>query len=203
MATERTAASGPVCGESFREAPARCFRCESDLELWWPLDESLRALEGESFPVPAAVVSGAAGVGRWFQRNVGWLVPVALLAGLAGALWLSLESTRRPAEELTAASSGGTPRRAVPPKPVATAEVAPAAGPTAAAAPVARTIRYVVQPGDSLWRIAAALKGDARRWPELLANASAVDPARLRPGQELLLVVEGGPFLPQTVAEGQ
>jgi hypothetical protein len=45
----------------------------------------------------------------------------------------------------------------------------------------------VVQPGDSLWRIAASLKGDGRRWPELLAGDEGFDPARLRPGQELRL----------------
>jgi nucleoid-associated protein YgaU len=51
-------------------------------------------------------------------------------------------------------------------------------------------VRYVVQPGDSLWRIAAALKGDARRWPELLAESEGVDAARLRPGQELQLTLD-------------
>ncbi len=173
------AASCPVCGETFREAPARCFRCESDLELWWPLDESLRALEGESFPIPVAVASGAAGARRWLERNLGWLVPAALLAGLAGALWLSLESTRRPAQEPTGASL---------PKALPVVAAKPVVAPEAR-----RTIRYVVQPGDSLWRIAAALKGDARRWPELLANTDAVDPARLRPGQELRLVLDDAP----------
>lgn len=181
MATEGRGAQCPVCGEAFREAPARCFRCESDLELWWPLDESLRALDGEAFPASVAARPGVVTVRRWLQRNLGWLVPVVLLAGLGGALWLSLESTRQP----------------VVPMPVAIPAVRRSVGPAAPTPPPAsvpaRTIRYVVQPGDSLWRIAAALKGDARRWPELLAKAREVDPARLRPGQELLLTVEGEP----------
>jgi hypothetical protein len=188
VATEPGAASCPVCGEAFREAPARCFRCESDLELWWPLDASLRALEGETLEVAAAPRSGPVSrqLRRWAGRNAGWLVPAFLMTGLAGALWLSLESTRQP----------------VAPMPLAVPTVRPSVRPASAPAPApvpARTIRYVVQPGDSLWRIAAALKGDARRWPELLAKAGDVDPARLRPGQELLLIVEGRWRLLQTV----
>ncbi len=99
-------------------------------------------------------------------------MPLVLAAGLAGALWLHLESTRPVAD---------------PPRPPPL-KVAAAPAPTPKPAPL--TVRYVVQPGDSLWRIAAALKGDARRWPELLARGDGVDPARLRPGQELRLVLE-------------
>jgi nucleoid-associated protein YgaU len=51
-------------------------------------------------------------------------------------------------------------------------------------------VRYVVQRGDSLWRIAAALKGDARRWPDLVAAAGSKTPTTtLRPGQELRIEV--------------
>ena len=76
-------------------------------------------------------------------------------------------------------NSGATPSEAAP-VPSSPAESAGSPRQRAAA-----SVRYVVQPGDSLWRIAAALKGDARRWPELLAGSAGVDPARLRPGQEL------------------
>jgi len=201
VATEGASTSCPVCGEAFRDAPARCFRCESDLELWWPLDESLRALEGETFPMVGARRPGPAGrrLRRWAGRNVGWLVPAALMAGLAGALWLSLDSTRRPRAGLPDDSSLDTPRAAPSSKParsvaapVAATDVAPAVRSATPPGPASRTIRYRVQAGDSLWRIAAALKGDARRWPELLAGGEVTEPGRLRPGQELRLVVESG-----------
>jgi hypothetical protein len=181
VATDGGGIECPVCGEGFLDKPSRCFRCESDLELWWPLDQSLRALDGVELPASVAATSGrAASRGRFWRRNAGWVVPVVLLAGLAGAAWLSLESTRRPADTLTQAAlpkgrGGVAPSLAAP----------PASG--------ARHIRYVVQPGDSLWRIAAALTGDARRWPELIRESGGLDPARLRPGQELRLVVEGAP----------
>ena len=182
MATEAAAVECPVCGEGFREAPARCFRCETDLSLWWPLDESLRILIQAPLAAPAvdeaALRERARVRKRWKKRVEGWLMPILLLGGLVGAAWLSLESTRpRP----------DGPRVGLPatvPVPI------PSPKPVPVSAPPPRTLRYVVQPGDSLWRIAAALKGDARRWPELVGQGEGVDPARLRPGQELLLVLE-------------
>jgi LysM domain len=195
VATEGGGIECPVCGEGFREKPSRCFRCESDLELWWPLHESLQALDGLAVPVSVPATSGRT-ASRWLlwpSRNAGWLMPVVLLAGLAGAAWLSLESTR-PVAEGSRSDAPTKPR----PRPVApepdVAPVPPSAIlAVASPAPLPRTIRYVVQPGDSLWRIAAALKGDARRWPELVASGQPVDPARLQPGQELRIVVEGAP----------
>ena len=169
MATEGKGVACPVCGEGFAEAPMRCFRCETDLTLWWPLDESLRRLGEEEVAEPARPR-------RRSRKRRGWVMPLVLTGGLAGALWLHLESTRPAAE---------TPR---PPPPRAAPVPAPPPKPEA------RTVRYVVQPGDSLWRIAAALKGDARRWPELLASSDGVDPARLRPGQELRLVLDPTSF---------
>lgn len=46
---------------------------------------------------------------------------------------------------------------------------------------------HVVQPGETLWQIAAAVTGDARDWPLLYrANRDQIkDPARLYPGQRL------------------
>lgn len=200
--TEAAAVECPVCGETFREVPARCFRCETDLSHWWPLDESLRVLGGAAMAAPVAVAPAAAAVAEVAEVAVApavvasetgtaakgrraWVLPVVLIAGLGGALRLHLESSRPTVE---GPASGGPPK----PRPTPGAESrAPSA--VASLAPRAaspRTLRYVVQPGDSLWRIAAALKGDARRWPELL-EGRGVDPARLRPGQELWLVLDG------------
>jgi nucleoid-associated protein YgaU len=46
---------------------------------------------------------------------------------------------------------------------------------------------YVVQPGDSLSKIAKEVLGDASRWPEIFeANKDQIkDPNLIHPGQEL------------------
>ena len=48
---------------------------------------------------------------------------------------------------------------------------------------------YVVKAGDSLSKIAKALLGDAKRWPEILeANKDKIkDADAIRPGQELVI----------------
>ena len=48
---------------------------------------------------------------------------------------------------------------------------------------------YTVQPGDSLWRIAAAMLGDGSRWQEIYSlNRDRIsDPGRIYPGTELSL----------------
>jgi len=48
---------------------------------------------------------------------------------------------------------------------------------------------YVVQPGDSLSKIAKEVYGDASRWPEIAeANKDEVpDPNLIHPGQELII----------------
>jgi LysM repeat protein len=55
--------------------------------------------------------------------------------------------------------------------------VAPSPGPAPVAEAVAppAVVVYHVQPGDSLWRIAAALTGDGRNWKALWPTT---DPAR-------------------------
>ena len=56
---------------------------------------------------------------------------------------------------------------------------------------------HVVQPGESLWQIAAQLGGDPQLWPVLYrANRDQIkDPSRLYPGQALLIpeFPSGGP----------
>ena len=55
------------------------------------------------------------------------------------------------------------------------------------AAPAAADPVHVVQPGETLWQIAAALSGNPHRWPEIYrANRDQIkDPSTLYPGQEL------------------
>lgn len=182
MATEPKPVACPVCGEAFAKPPSRCFRCETDLSLWWRLDESLVALRRSATPLalPEAHEPARAEPVPLARKRI-WVVPVILMCGLLLALLLHLESTRAPVGE---PAPNARPRPAPPSASAAGTEVPPVA---VAPRP---TLRYVVQPGDSLWRIAASLKGDGRRWPELLAEGEGVDPARLRPGQELRLRVD-------------
>ncbi len=53
--------------------------------------------------------------------------------------------------------------------------------------PAAADRVHVVQPGESLWQIAAVVTGDPNLWPLLYrANRDQiVDPSRLYPGQRL------------------
>ena len=86
----------------------------------------------------------------------------------------------------TPAQSGST---TVPPVATVTTQA------TGAERPPAATVSYTVQPGDSLWQIAAEQLGDGARYPEI-AQASVgtqsdggrlTDPDLIRPGWELTL----------------
>lgn len=169
----------PVCGERFAETPAQCFRCETDLTAWWPLHGALVAMAAAVVPVTEDPTARVAPPAPLLRTRVG-APAVALVVGLmAGGLFPG-----RPGGTQPIPASPPRPERSVPP-------VRPATHPPEArlAAP-STTVRYVVQRGDSLWRIAAALKGDARRWPDLVAAAGSKTPTTtLRPGQELRIEV--------------
>ena len=69
----------------------------------------------------------------------------------------------------------------------APAEPAPAE-PTVAPAATATPASYVVQPGQSLWSIAAERLGNGERYIEIIdLNPQLRDPGRLLPGTELIL----------------
>ena len=63
-----------------------------------------------------------------------------------------------------------------------------------AAGPATANPVHVVQPGETLWQIAAALSGNPHRWPELYrANRDQIkDPSLLYPGQRLAIPDFGG-----------
>jgi nucleoid-associated protein YgaU len=70
---------------------------------------------------------------------------------------------------------------------------------------------HVVQPGETLWQIAAAVAGDPHRWPEIYrANRDQIkDPSTLYPGQKLSIPDFGAdgasptePELPKQPSEG-
>jgi nucleoid-associated protein YgaU len=54
----------------------------------------------------------------------------------------------------------------------------------------AKTRVYVVQPGDSLSKIAKKQLGDASRWREIAELNKIKDPDLIRPGQELIVAAK-------------
>lgn len=70
------------------------------------------------------------------------------------------------------------------------------------AAPAAADPIHVVQPGETLWQIAALLSGNPHRWPEIYrANRDQIkDPSTLYPGQKLSIPDFGAPRPPSAEA---
>jgi nucleoid-associated protein YgaU len=58
---------------------------------------------------------------------------------------------------------------------------------TAGTSGSARTVQYIVQPGDSMWTIARRWFGDGVRWREIAGSNPDINPERLRVGQRLQL----------------
>jgi hypothetical protein len=146
----------PVCGEPLEGRPDRCFRCETRLGAWWRLEDALGRL-----PDGAAPFAGADSAARPRRHGVGF----GLLAGLAaGVAFVVL--ARPAAAPTTATTPASAPRPADQEPPAAT----PAPSPTTTPA---RPVRYRAQPGDSLWRIAAAFTGEGRRWTELFPGRAS------------------------------
>lgn len=166
MATD-TDAICPVCGEPLPDRPPSCFRCETPLGHWWSLYETLQGAE--------AGLADAARADRRGPPRIGAAWAWAGLPALAIGLAIGAALYRRPA----------APPAPLPRPPAAAPAVAP---PPVAPAPV--VLRYRVQAGDSLWRIAAALTGDGHRWRELWPER-ARQPDALRPGT--ILEVRGAP----------
>lgn len=148
------AARCPVCDEPLADRPDACFRCETPLQAWWPLDSAMRAAAGRR-----------RGAALWLA-----------LPALAGGVALGGLLQRPPAPD----ASPEAPRPAPVAAPAPPLPAPPAAGPV--------RLRYHVQPGDSLWRVAAAVTGDGRRWRSLWPGHSG----RLRPGEVLTVEAEAG-----------
>lgn len=154
-----------MCGEPLAGTPERCFRCETPLGDWWRFEGALARLPAG--PVPTASLRSP------YVRG-------ALAGGFATAVGLmAVMAVRAPARE-----SPPAPAASAVAAPVAVA-VAPTAPPSAAPPSL---IRYHVQRGDSLSRIAARLTGDGRRWRELWPERADAG-ARLRAGEVLAVPV--------------
>jgi hypothetical protein len=160
-------AACPVCDEPLTARAERCFRCETPLTAWWAFDAALAGIETPSIPAP---------VPRPPTRA--WTAIAVLAFVLGGAMVAAIGGQRR-AGEPVAPSNGPA---------IAPLVAAPIAEAPSRAAPA--QVHYRVQCGDSLWRVAAALTGDGRRWTELWPQAGPgplkvgvvleVDASRLR-----------------------
>jgi nucleoid-associated protein YgaU len=65
--------------------------------------------------------------------------------------------------------------------------VGPAASPSIVAKAPGALKTAIVQPGDSLWKLAQQTLGRGTRWHDLLAANPSVDPSRLQPGTTLVI----------------
>jgi nucleoid-associated protein YgaU len=149
MATD-TRFACPVCSEPYDAPVAACFRCETSLDSWWRFEE---AAARRPSPEPSRAP-------RWAPLLAAAVLGAAVSAAV---LWT-----------MVVTPSASTTPSAFPAAPVPAISVAPYASPPAAS-PAPPVILYRVQPGDSLWRIAAALTGDGRNWKTLWPT---IDPAR-------------------------
>ncbi len=138
---------------------------------------------------------------RWTEilaLNPG-LAPTQLRAGQKIALPSQLE-----------AKAGASPAVSSPPKETTNTPVSPRAASKKpersstsskekASTPTRKARTYLVQKGDSLWRIADRALGDGGRWKEIAALNPKVNPDRLAAGQELVLPDGAKPEGPKVV----
>jgi hypothetical protein len=144
----------PVCDQALHVSAPKCFRCTTELTNWWPLEEALRT-------GPAAVDTPTRVQPPATQRSYshyGAVLVLGVLLGLAGAnRWFAPRPDEHVPQEVF---------RDEAPRPSPRGEATSA--PETTTPPTDRPlVLYTVQPGDSLWRIAAALTGDGRNWQDL------------------------------------
>ena len=148
MDVRTEAAACPVCDEPLADRPQRCFRCETPLSAWWGFEDALHQVgDVRAAPTPN-------------RRGRAWVAGSALMAMASIVAAAVLATKRSPAPVALAPSATIVPDAEAP---TATSEEPPA------------VITYRVQRGDSLWRIAASLTGDGRRWRELWPEHAAGD----------------------------
>jgi nucleoid-associated protein YgaU len=157
-----TDASCPVCEEPLTGRPERCFRCETPLARWWEFEAAL-----DEVAAPAAPAA---------DRRRTRMAGSALMVMACGVAAVLIATRRLPA-----------PVALAPAETVALPAPVAADRPAEPSSPPERrpaTLSYRVQRGDSLWRIAASLTGDGRRWRELWPEHAA-GAGRIAPGTVL------------------
>jgi hypothetical protein len=163
----------PVCDGNVERGSPRCVRCESDLEMWWPLEAAIRTIDE---PLAAAIEHRQAPV-----HGLAHYVPIVIVAALCG---IAIGSAAYRAITRVSASAGTVSQAGITtPAPNA---VADSRVPTNPSAPAAQSgvVIYYVQRGDTWWRLAASFTGRGANWRALEAAANHVP---LRAGSVLLL----------------
>lgn len=174
MATEPGPADCPVCAEPLLRGTERCFRCESDLRPWWPFEEKLASAPAPVAPTIAATRPEPS------RPLVG--IAAVLAAGVAG---LALGISLRRGGDAPPATVPATVASVETPATRGRAEV-PAPPPTTLPAEFEdRSVKLVVQEGDSLWRLAKTLTGRGDSWRALWPDMSEAQARDLVPGTVL------------------
>lgn len=142
----------PVCDEALEKQAERCFRCGNILADWWPLENTIQELKDvDERDTTAFVIPGAKTQVSW-----PWVAAIFALGILIGQVG--------PLATLLWEGKGKPPQRSI--ETGARPPVAPAGAqaPTVLRNPI---IRYRVQKGDSLWRIAASVTGEGGNWENI------------------------------------
>jgi hypothetical protein len=150
----------PYCGEPLKDRPAQCFRCETDLRAWWVFERSAEHIHSG---LQASIPSED-------RKTSGKKVSLLLVFGISMfslALGLVIPQVFK---------KNTVPFQPLPPPVENKAEI--------------QKIRYIVQPGDSLWRISSAFTGEGNRWKQLWPDLVPIA-NRLQPGMILEIPVTG------------
>jgi hypothetical protein len=146
----------PVCDGNVEHGRSRCGRCESDLDMWWPLEEAIRRV-GE--PLVSVAQDRPVSLPRLARH--GRMVVVAILCAAAGASAAYWATTREPA-------GAGVEARvdAARQKPLSGTEGPPTHVLTRVT-PTRFDVVYYVQRGDTWWALGRRFTGHGRNWPAL------------------------------------
>jgi LysM repeat protein len=93
-----------------------------------------------------------------------------------------------PASMFTPAAEAAAPKAPVAPAPSTQTPVVPAAAPAPVAAPAGGpSQKYLVQKGDTLFRIAKTKYGDGNRWQQIASANPGLTPASLKAGSTIVV----------------
>jgi len=152
----------PVCDADIERNRPRCVRCESNLEAWWPLEESIRTID------EAAAAGTALGGSSGLDRGR-YVVPIVVAAALSGFAigWTALGVKMR-----VSAGSGTVSQEATQAEPSSAAGSGTRAAVPEPANSHRDVVTYYVQRGDTWWRLAKSFTGRGTNWRavEIAAN---------------------------------
>lgn len=163
----------PGCRTMLTERLERCFRCEADLSRWWALEDAIRTAAAEPENLGGAFLIRRNKRFRWTALLAAGVLGCVLGLGLTWIGWQQPHPIPPEARtsDLVESPSPGVQDASTLPHHVSLE------GPV---------VFYRVQPGDSLWRIAAALTGNGSAWTSLFPEHVGRE-KELRIGASLLV----------------